>query len=76
MPCAFQFFLSEKFDFCTHVLYRIFEGILCDMRINIQSRTDLGMSHNCLNCLVIGLDFKHPSTKRMPQTMNGKVWKQ
>lgn len=45
MPCAFQFFLSEKFDFCTHVLYRIFEGVLCDMRINIQSCTDLGMSH-------------------------------
>lgn len=45
MPCAFQFFLSEKFDFCTHVLYRIFEGVLCDMRINIQSRTDLGVSH-------------------------------
>ena len=45
MPCAFQFFLSEKFDFLTHVLYRIFEGVLCDMRINIQSRTDLGVSH-------------------------------
>lgn len=48
MPCAFQFFLSEKFDFCTHVLYRIFEGVLCDMRINIQSRTDLGVSHKLL----------------------------
>lgn len=75
MPCAFQFFLSEKFDFYTHVSHRIFEGILCDMRINIQSSTDLGVSHNCLDRLVIGLDFKHPRTKRMPQTMNGKVWK-
>ena len=76
MPCAFQFFLSEKFDFCTHVLYRIFEGVLCDMRINIQSCTDLCVSHNRLDRLVIGLDLKHPCTERMPQTVNGKVWKQ
>lgn len=46
------------------------------MRINIQSRTDLGVSHDRLDRLVIGLDLKHPRTKRMPQTMNGKVWKQ
>ena len=76
MPCAFQFFLSEKFDFCTHVLYRIFEGVLCNMRINIQSGADLGVSHDRLDRLVIGLDLKHPRTKRMPQTVNGKVWKQ
>lgn len=76
MPCAFQFFLSEKFDFCTHVLYRIFEGVLCDMRINIQSRTDLGVSHDRLDRLVIGLDLKHPRAERMPQTVNGEVWKQ
>lgn len=74
MPCVFQFFLSKKFDFCTHVLYRIFEGILCDMRINIQSCTDLGVSHNCLDRLVIGLDLKHSRTERMPQTMNGEMW--
>ena len=76
MPCAFQFFLSEKFDFLTHVLYRIFKGVLCNMRINIQSRTDLGVSHDRLDRLVIGLDLKHSRTERMPQAVNGEVWEQ
>ena len=76
MPCAFQFFLSEKFDFLTHMLHRFFKGVLCNMRINIQSGADLGMSHNCLDRLVIGLDLKYPCTERMPQTVNGEVRKQ
>lgn len=76
MPCAFQFFLSEKFDFLTHVLHRFFKGVLCNMRINIQSRTDLGVSHDRLDRLVIGLDLKHSRTERMPQAVNGEVWEQ
>ena len=46
------------------------------MRINIQSGADLGVSHDRLDRLVIGLDLKHPRAERMPQTVNGEVWKQ
>lgn len=76
MPCAFQFFLSKKFDFLTHVLHRFFKGVLCNMRINVQSGADLGVSHDRLDRLVIGLDLKHSRTERMPQAVNGEVWEQ
>ena len=76
MPCAFQFFLSEKFDFLTHVLHRFFKSVLCNMRINIQSGADLGVPHDRLDRLVIGLDLKHSRTERMPQAVNGEVWEQ